>query len=110
MTISDSVKVSEPSLRETLDWIPIVSTGAGALRKVLGCAQVITGVVTIPFEILARVFCSRKEPFIMVRGVSNIVRGSIALFPIVGNLTLYFYDHTQFKMNVQRLFHTVHQD
>lgn len=82
-----------PFRLEVLDYIPLVSTVSGVARAVFGVVETALGAVIFPIELVGRV-CRYKQPFTFVYGVSNIVRGSIAAEPVVGNIILYLYDHS----------------
>lgn len=96
------VKTPEPNSFEILDWIPIVSIVSGVARAVFGFLQAVVGVFAFPFQLIGRT-SHVKKPFILIQGFANMVRGSIAVKPIVGNVILYIYDHTSiFKGDLRK--------
>ncbi len=81
-----------PSLLQCMDHIPLVSTVSGVARVAFGLIQTCVGVVAFPFQVALRV-SNHVRPFILINGFANIIRGSIAIVPIGGNIILYLYDH-----------------
>lgn len=85
-----------------LGYIPGVSHGSGAVRFVIGVAQVIVTIVKTPFLLIAELFSNHPMGFgyrlhrnsvYIVHGGANIVRGLIeAVLPIIGNLAAISYD------------------
>jgi hypothetical protein len=76
------------------DYVPVVSNFSGTVRGVFGTVEAVVGVVTLPFEVFGRTISSQSRPFILVDGIANVVRGTIAETPILGNIALYLYDHS----------------
>ena len=98
-----SYEIEEPLFR-TLDYIPLVSTVSGIARAAFGILQVVIGVVVLPVQLCARV-ANYEHRYLINLGMSNIVRSTFAIFPITGNIALYFYDHSQFiKDDTQSIF------
>lgn len=85
---------------ETLDYIPLVSTVSGIARGVFGIGETIVGAAVFPVQLIRR-FCNIRHPFIFNLGVSNIVRGAIAIEPFVGNVILFLYDYSTVKKGFQ---------
>ncbi len=84
------------------DYVPLMSNVSGSIRGLFGVVESVVGVVTLPFELLGRIAFDPR-PFVLVDGVANVVRGSIAETPILGNVVLYLYDHSVvFKTDFQR--------
>lgn len=95
--------VEEP-LFGMLDYIPLVSTVAGAARIAFGVLEATLGVVVSPIQLVQRLG-SNKSRFLFNLGISNIVRGSVAAVPVGGNIAVYFYDHlSNTKSDIQNLF------
>lgn len=84
------------------DYIPVASNISGGVRGLFGTVEVIVGVVTLSFEMIGRM-AGRSRPLVVVDGVANIVRASVAECPVVGNIALYLYDHSiVFKRDFQQ--------
>lgn len=87
---------------EVLDYIPLVSTVSGIARSIFGALQL--GVGTIQSTVDLVDFCVHPcekldkddGSYMLNQGKSNMVRGSVAMFPILGNIVLYLYDHSRF--------------
>lgn len=85
-----------------LDYIPLVSVISGVARAVFGIFETLFGIIALPFQLGARAI-GRKHPFICIEGVANIIRGVIAIKPIIGNVILYIYDHSKvFKRDIRK--------
>lgn len=94
VTFSDIEEKIIPSFCATLDYIPLVSNVAGAVRGVFGSIQIAVGVLLSPVEIISRVR-ENQFSFIAIQGIANLVRAVVAQKPIVGNIVLYLYDHNR---------------
>jgi len=84
---------------KTLDYIPLVSAVSGITRSIFGALQM--GVGTIQSTVDLVNFCVHRcekdeGSYIFNQGKSNMVRGSVAICPILGNIILYVYDHSRF--------------
>lgn len=97
VNVNDSTTLDQDKLStfrvEVLDYIPIVSTISGIARAVFGVIQAAVGVVAFPVQLCGRV-TNVRSPFILNKGIANVVRGVIAGKPFVGNIILYLYDHS----------------
>ena len=86
---------------EVLDYFPVVSNVSGVVRGIFGTIQSVIGVVAFPFQLIGRV-AGCDDSFVFAKGISNMVRGSIASTPFAGNVTLFIYDHMPaFKRDFQ---------
>ena len=87
---------------EVLDYIPLVSTVSGIARSIFGFLQMGAGTIQSTVDLVA--FCVHPYEnfdkddgsYMFNQGKSNMVRGSVAMFPILGNIFLYLYDHSRF--------------
>ena len=82
-----------PSLFQQLDYVPLVSTITGIARIVFGLFEVVLGILAAPFELIRDAYTGRNHQYTLIRGVTNIGRGFVAAWPLVGNIALYLYDH-----------------
>jgi hypothetical protein len=93
---------------EVLDYIPLVSIVSGVARVFFGMLQ--TAAAAIQGTVSFVDFCF--HPFrgssiddgnsLYLHGKANIARGSIAILPIVGNISLYLYDHSSLAKDWER--------
>ncbi len=96
---SDSLSTSR---LKTLDYIPLVSTVSGIARWFFGAMQMGVGTIQSTIDLVDfRVHRGEKldrddGSYIFNQGKSNMVRGSVAICPILGNFVLYVYDHSRF--------------
>ena len=67
-------------------YFPAVSSVTGVFRMIIG---VIEAVVSVIFTIL---LCSNHYVSGMIKGVKNVIRGTIETIPIIGNILLIVYD------------------
>ncbi len=98
-----TAEFSQPStsLIKQLEYIPIVSSIVGIARVAFGLLQTLFGIVALPFQLCRDAYKGKSHPFILLNGLSNIVRGVIAFKPIIGNIILYVYD----KMMEKKVHH-----
>lgn len=87
----DQVVERQPSFIDFLDYIPLISSLSGAIRIIVGVILSVVGFFALPSQIFGVV--NRKSPLIVVEGISNLIRGVIAMKPVLGNIILYVYDH-----------------
>lgn len=93
---------------EVLDYIPLVSIVSGVARSFFGLLQI--GAAAIQGTVSFVDFCfhpSRGSSIddgnsLYLHGKANIMRGSIAMLPILGNLSLYLYDHSSLAKDWER--------
>ncbi len=93
---------------EVLDYIPIVSIASGVARVGLGALQVTASVAQDVASFID--FCCHPSQgssiengtSLFLHGKANMIRGSIAIWPILGNITLYLYDHSSLAKDWER--------
>lgn len=93
---------------EILDYIPMVSTASGVARAGFGMLQIVAAFALNTASLVD--FClhpSRGSSIddgtsLRLQGKANIRRGSIAMWPILGNITLYLYDHSSYAKDWER--------
>lgn len=85
-----------------LDYIPGVSTGSGVARICFGALQTLAAAVqsTVSLvDLCLHPIAGTKisdGTYVDNQGRSNMARGTVAAIPILGNITLYIYDHSRF--------------
>jgi hypothetical protein len=85
---------------KNLDYIPIISIVSGIARTAFGTLQQVAGLAQDTVSLVHFCFHPSADSSIdnntslHLRGKANIIRGSIAICPIVGNITLYLFDHS----------------
>lgn len=83
---STTLKRGQGSRFTRLSWIPLVST-------VLGPCQALLGLVHTIGHFAIFIFTKNQSDLEEVKlGAKNIVRGSIATLPIIGNIILFVFD------------------
>ncbi len=97
---------NQPIFRaETLDYIPIVSIASGATRATFGMLQIFVAPMQDVLSLAN--FCLHPSQGLSIdgdtslnlRGKANMIRGSIAMCPIFGNITVYLFDHSSSAKN-----------
>ncbi len=93
---------------EFLDYIPMVSIASGVARLAFGMLQT----VAAPIKDVVSFVDFYSHPSggssidngtsLYVRGRANMIRGSTAMWPILGNITLYLYDHSSLAKDWER--------
>jgi len=83
-----------PSFFQQLDYIPLVSTVTGVARVIFGVLEAVLGILTIPFELIRDAYEGKNHQYLLISGCANVGRGFVAGWPIVGNIALYLYDHS----------------
>ena len=89
----DYSNLNNNSVVNVLDYIPIISNISGVVRSIFGTIEAVVGIPTFPIELFVRATGARNT-FLFVDGIANIIRGSVASTPLLGNVTLYLYDHS----------------
>ncbi len=84
------------------DYVPLISNVSGTVRIGVGTIEAVVGVVTGPTIELVGRLCGRSKPFLFIDGIANVIRGSVAEAPVIGNIALYIYDHSSSKSTFQR--------
>lgn len=90
---TDYVERDFSSLK-VLDYIPIVSTISGIVRIIFGGLETVLGLCLLTVQLIQRYYSQKRTPFLFVDGFANIIRGSIAAQPVVGNIVSYLYDYS----------------
>lgn len=95
--ISQKNHISYSSL-DFFDYIPIVSNISGIVRGIFGAVETMIGIPALPIQLLGRIVFKPTEKgyssFLFNKGISNIIRGSLAQGPIISNIALYIYDQS----------------
>lgn len=87
-----SFESSTVTFIKQLEYIPLVSTIVGIVRIVFGVLETIFGLFALPFQLARDAYKGKSHQFILIDGLANVVRGVVALKPIIGNIILYIYD------------------
>jgi|GEM_PF-5905235 len=93
---------------EVLDYIPMVSMASGATRVAFGALQEVAGLTKDVASFVDFCFHPSRGSSIdngtslCLRGKANMMRGSLAIWPILGNVTLYLYDRSSLAKNWER--------
>src|SRR5690348_11876662 len=82
----------EPSVFKQMDYIPIISIISGVVRGIFGAMEMMVGIFSWPIELLYDVADGSNHQLILIQGLANFFRGSVAVVPIFGNVYLYVYD------------------
>jgi hypothetical protein len=87
---------------KTLDYIPGVSIVSGVARMCFGLTQTVYAIGPSTVD-LVNFFTTGIEnngkssgKYIWNQGNTNILRGSIAIWPGIGNITLYIFDQSSY--------------
>ena len=94
---------------KTLDYIPVVSIASGIARFGFGGMQLVASAVQSTVALVDLCLhptegSSKNDGTYMYnQGMSNMARGSVAIYPILGNITLYVYDHSRFANTGDRI-------
>ncbi len=90
------------STLNTFGYIPLISSTLSApIRAGLGSIQIISGIVALPFMLLADLFSNhREEAFYrsgraisqIAHGLGNSIRSAVEAIPVVGNIIAIAYD------------------
>ncbi len=87
-----SFESSTVTFIKQLEYIPLVSTIVGIVRIAFGIIETLFGLLALPLQLIHDAFQGKSHEFILIDGLANIVRGVVALKPIIGNIILYIYD------------------
>ena len=92
---------------KTLDYIPLVSIVSGVARWVFGATQIVGGTIQSTIDLVHVLRTGKLDgddgSYMYNQGKSNMVRGSVAIWPIVGNIALYVYDNSRFANSGDRI-------
>jgi len=85
---------------KVLDYVPIISTVSGIARSAFGLLQIATApvqdvvsFVNYCFNPAQNLNMNNEANRLSLRGKANMIRGSMAMYPIIGNISVYLLDH-----------------
>lgn len=113
VNITDSNRVDLDNNRRTfrveiLDYIPMVSIVSGVARTGFGALQIYAAAAQSTVSLVDFCFHPSRGSSIddgtswYLQGKANMLRGSIAIWPVLGNITLYLYDHSSLAKDWER--------
>jgi hypothetical protein len=89
---------------EVLDYIPILSIVSGLARFAFGELQMASSAIQDAFSCFypSKDSSVRSRSSLYLEGKANAMRGAVAITPILGNISLYFYDRSSLAKNWER--------
>lgn len=99
--LTDQDKASFEKTLNVLGYFPLLSTGTGPFRLIVGIGTIIASAVKAPLCLIADQFQRRpyssshrcyKHLTYIAHGLANVIRGFIEAWPFIGNLLTICYD------------------
>ena len=96
-----------------LEWIPLISSGAGTVRVLYGTIQIISSIVKASLCLVSDLFIASnlgfgfrtfKHSTYIIHGLGNVVRGSLQ-FALVGWLPFLIHDFVgiRYRYNIEEI-------